>query len=199
MAPRTLTSFEFPIASSVERLGTANSWEFAAFLESPTGPLIEIKTMMLDDRCDPSSDVHNAATNGKLIVVHHNHLSQESLSFPDWCGLSKIFDETFAHCADGTVYWGRVRDKKTVLSIIQGTAQTVQMNAETELFKLLNGGPNAVDLASFFRKEVVNRAMLQRGIVEYEYSWGTGSTLPYVRPGSPPCPCPAGICGAALN
>jgi hypothetical protein len=201
MPPRQLTSFETPIAQAVVALGTSQNWEFAAYLETATGRLIEIRTLMRDDGADPSQDVHDKAAAGAPIVVHHNHLSQESLSFADWNGLATVFDETFAHCADGTAYWGRVLNHCCVQKIVCCSAQTIEMNAETQLFTILNGIGNAqaVALAGFFRKEVVNRAMRIRSFVEYEFEWGTGNAQPYVRPGAAPVPGPAGILGRNLN
>jgi hypothetical protein len=156
MPLRSLTTFETPIAAAVVTLGSQQNWEFAAYLEAPTGPLVEIRTLMRDDGADPSQDVHAKAATGASIVVHHNHLSQESLSFPDWYGLATTFDETFAHCADGTIYRGRVLDCCQIKRIISGSALTVEQNAETHLFTLLNArnGPYPAELAHFFRKEV---------------------------------------------
>lgn len=199
MPPRILTAFETPIAAAVVALGSSRNWEFAAYLETDTGPLIEIRTLMLDNCADPSQDVHDRAATGARIVVHHNHLTQESLSFPDWNGLAKIFNETFAHCADGTVYWGRMLKHASVKHIIDSSAITVETNAEQCLFNILNAGPCAAERAHFFRKEVVNRAMRQRGFIEYEFSWGTQNKQPYVGPGSPAAPGPAGILGTSLN
>ena len=202
MPPRTLTAFEAPIADAVVRLGTSDNWEFAAYLTTPNGPLIEIRCLMRDDSADPSHDVHCLANAGAQIVVHHVHLSQESLSIPDWRGLVSVFSESFAHCADGTKYWGRVVNRACVEKIVHCSAETVEMNAETHLFSILYGtsfhsiGAGA---AQFFRKEVVNRAMRQRSFVEYEYSWGSKKVPPYVRHGCPAPPSSAGILGTALE
>jgi len=157
---------------------------------------------MRDDSADPSQDVHSLANAGAQIVVHHVHLSQESLSIPDWNGLVTLFSETFAHCADGTRYWGRVVDRAWVEKIVHCDAQRVEMNAQNHLFSILNGttfnsiGANA---AQFFRKEVVNRAMRLHGFVEYEYSWGSKAVPPHVRQGYPAPPSSAGILGTSLE
>ncbi|WP_454748923.1 hypothetical protein [Ciceribacter selenitireducens] len=182
----------------MERLGTASSWEFAAFLKTPTGPLIEVRTLMRDDACDPSQDVHASAARGNPIVVHHNHLTQQSLSFPDWDGLCSIFSETFAHCADGTVYWGKVVSHADVLRV-RAKAQNVELDATNALAKELGYQPDSAIVAEFFRKEVVNRAMLLCGFVEYEHAWGKGFALPYVRPGQTALGKPAGAFGSAID
>ncbi|WP_029014931.1 hypothetical protein [Niveispirillum irakense] len=196
-----MTDFEAPIAKAVVELGLMQGWEFAAFLETSRGKLIEIRTLMRKDGADPSQDVHAKAAAGAPIVVHHNHLSQESLSFADWNGLATIFDETFAHCADGTIYWGRVLNPCYVKKIVFCSAQKVSMDAENHLFIILNNNPNwtssAAETASFFRKEVINRAMRLRNFVDYEYSWGkkllpcgvVGATSAY----------PAGVNGSKIN
>jgi hypothetical protein len=205
MPPRPLTTFEIPIADAVIIFGLLKQWEFAAYLNTPNGPLIEMRCLMRDDCADPSQNVRSIAETGTQIVVHHNHLSQESLSFPDWNGLATLFDETFAHCADGTRYWGRVLNRPCVEKVIHCAAQTVEMNAENHLFSTLNNVPNQANhpmtpafLAHFFRKEVVNRAMRLRKFVDYEYSWGMQNIIPYFRPGQT-APGPVGILGTVLE
>lgn len=202
MPPRTLTAFEAPIAEAVVSLGISQNWEFGAYLIAPNGPLIEIRCLMRDDSADPSQDVHSLANAGAQIVVHHVHLSQESLSIPDWNGLATIFSETFAHCADGTKYWGRVVDRACVEKIVHCDAQRVEMNAENYLFSILDRTSfhsNGADAAHFFRKEVVNRAMRLRHFVEYEYSWGSKAVPPHVHNGYHARPNSAGILGTSLE
>lgn len=197
MSIRPLTALEQAVADAVVQLGSARNWEFAGFLKSPSGPVIEFITRMKDDRADPSSDVVAAQKAGAAILVHHNHLTQESLSSADWNGLVHIFDESFAHCADGTAYWGRALDRPGVIGVL-AKYQTHQMNAANFLFAALQNGPQAADLGSFFSKEVVNQAMRVRKFVDYEVEWGSGSAIPYSRAGaSPPIP-PAGIIGSAI-
>lgn len=201
MPLRRLRELEIDISRAVISLGAVKDWEFAAYLETPNGRLIEIRTLMRDDGADPSRDVHAKATEGAPIVVHHNHLSQESLSFPDWRGLATMLNETFAHCVDGTVYWGRVLNRGCVQKIICCSAQTIEMNAENHLVCILlhQHHEHAAELGHYFRKEVVNRAMKIRGFVEYEYQWGTGGAPPYVRRGAPKPPGSAGVWGARVN
>ena len=174
MPPRPLTQFEKPIVDAVVSMGVCQGWEFAAYLETSKGPLIEIRTLMRRDGADPSVDVLQKAGNGKL-VCHHNHLSQESLSSADWRGLAQIFDETWAHCEDGTQYYGRVIDICNVERILRTNYEAVESSAETKLFKILNAknNPRATDLAGLFRKDVLNRAMCEREMVVYDVSWGT--------------------------
>jgi hypothetical protein len=116
--PRSLTQYEMPIVQLINDLGSAHKYEYAAFLESADGPLIEIRVDMRADGADPSNVVHPKAEQGVNIVVHHNHLSQESLSSDDWNGLNEIFDEMFAQCNDGTIYWGRVLDHAKVKKVL---------------------------------------------------------------------------------
>lgn len=199
MTLRSLTKFEIPIAKAVVNLGLASKWEFAAYLETEKGRLIEIRTLMRDDGAGHSCNVDQKVAAGAPIVVHHNHLSQESLSFPDWRGLATMFDETFAHCADGTVYWGRVIDAYSVQKVINCWQEKIEMCAENELFQILNRKniQSSSDLAGFFRKYVVNRAMKLYGLVQYEFNWGTEYICPYVRNGNP-IP-PAGVLGRIIN
>jgi hypothetical protein len=193
-----LSAFEQPIAVDIVELGTLKTWEFAAFLETQVGPLIEFITRMTDDGADPSSDVLSAMKRTGKVVVHHNHLSQESLSFADWTGLTVIAAETFAHCADGTIYWGRVLDIASVGRILD-RAIAIETEGENSLFELLGDHPAAISLSAFFRKEVVNRAMRLKGFVEYEVEWGTQAATPNVRPGSISPPGSAGNMGRTFH
>ena len=197
MLPRALHQFEVPIAEAVVDFGTAVGWEFAAFLKAPQGPLIEMRSQAQPDGADPSGDVKLLAAAGVPVVVHHNHLSQESLSGPDWFGLCELFSETFAHCADGTVYWGQAIDHPSIRASTTGSNDVPAMNA---LFSILDaaGVSDAADLSGFFRKEVLNRAMLVRGFVKYGYSWGNQPVNPRPGPGSPQTG-PAGITGASID
>ena len=197
MPPRPRTAFEIPIEQAVVSLGIAQSWEFAGYLETPLGPLIEIRTLMRQDGADPSQSVIDAAAGNKL-VVHHNHLSQESLSVPDWNGLATLFDEAFAHSADGKTYWGRVVDHQTVVRLIRTSPLCEDQNILFSILLAANVN-DPTGLAFFFRKEVFNRAMKLRGFVEYEYTWGTQNVTPLGRPVSSPAYPPAGIAGVQID
>lgn len=180
---RPLTQFEQPIALHVVRTGTVNGWEYAAFLESPAGPLVEVYTSMNPQCVTLSPKVLRAINAGTPIVVHHNHLSQESLSDDDWSGLCTKFAETFAHCADGTIYWGRVINQLEVQRVIAGPGET---NAMNKLFSVIQGHPDPrfaqhpaiAQIAFFYRKEVLNRAMHCCGFVDYGASWGASNIQP---------------------
>jgi hypothetical protein len=194
---RLLSSFEDAVAVAVVDLGRFSNWEFAAYLEGPSGPLIELITRMRSDGADPSQDVQTKAAQGTAIVVHHNHLSQQSLSSADWYGLVHLFAESFAHCADGTVYWGRVLKKADVGQVL-ARYEPLRMNATNHLFNQLPSGAQSSDIAEFFSKEVVNQAMSLRGFVEYEVQWGSGNVLPESTQNAPNAGSPAGILGCAI-
>jgi len=174
---RALSPLEDEISKAIVSLADVQQWEFAAFLETANGPLIEIRTLMRIDGADPSEDVHRRAKQGGNIVVHHNHLSQESLSDADWNGLTDVFSETFAHCSDGTSYWGRAKDKSAIAKAL--ATPGLENTATNLLFKLIFTDPDSALIAMFFRKEVINRAMCICGIVEYEYIWGSTCALPH--------------------
>lgn len=200
MAPRGLSKIEARLAKIVVGRGTSNTWEYAAFLASPTGPLLELRTDREVDRAEPSPAV---VASGLPVVLHHNHLSQESLSFADWFGLSTLFDEAFAHCADGTVYWGRVLGSDEIHGVLK-LAQSHEMNVQSEITRRLLDRqlPSTLipGLAQMFRKDVLNRAMRLRAFVEYEVAWGTcAGPLPYVPAGNPPAPGTAGQWGAVIQ
>ena len=194
---RPLTQLEATVARAVVDLGSSRDWEFAAYLATPAGPLIELVTRMRDDAADPSQDVLGQAGNG-TVVVHHNHLTQESLSSADWRGMMGVFAEVFAHCADGTTYWGRVTDAQSVSEVL-ASYQGHEMTAATMLSCLLQNEAQAVEIATFFAKDVINRAMKVRMFVEYEVTWGGGSAMPYARPGEPTPFAPVGKLGTVFS
>ena len=194
-----MTPIEQRAADAVLKLGSQERWEFAAFLAAPTGPLIEIRTVMRSDGVDPSLDVLQKAGNGQL-VCHHNHVSQESLSSADWRGLVRIFNETWAYCEDGTRYYGRVLDINGVERVLRRNYLGLAARAETHLTNLLNaqGHLEAYTLGPFFGKEMLNRAMLLRDLVEYKFDWGTTAIPPPVPNGLTPLKHHAGHYGPLL-
>ena len=172
MAIRPLTPLETDTTEKILASAGIRPCEFAAFLDTPSGPLIELSTAGRPDGADPSEKVLQLIDAGHRVVVHHNHLSQESLSDTDWYGLAKKFAETFAHCADGTCYWGRVLQPSVVETAIANGA--VELQANNLLYDLIIWDDSeSPAVAQFFRKEVMNRAMRQCGFVEYEYAWGS--------------------------
>ena len=172
---RSLTAYEKPIVALINQLAQAHHYEYAAFLQTNNGPLIELKTDMRDDAVATSCLVKKLAMSGQQILVHHNHLSSESLSRPDWRGLTEFFQETFAYGKDGTRYYGRVIDKVHVEKVMNNY-DIHQGQAETELFEaFLEFQPNPVDLGKKFGKEVLNRALRIRGWVDYRFCWGPNS------------------------
>jgi len=147
--------------------GESARWEYSASLECSTGPLLEFITERLDYKANPSLPLLQDAKKLPNYVLHHNHLSGESLSFGDWRGASCCFNEIYAHCNDGTSYYGKVLDKEKVLSAIENR-EFIESNAEDCLFYFTC---NTL-LGSFFRKEVICRALKIRTYVEYGSSWG---------------------------
>lgn len=173
---RPLTAFEAKVSEAILAFAEVRRWEFAACLETPGGPLIELRTLMRLDAADPSESVIQRVNQGAAVIVHHNHLSQESLSDADWKGVTNLFCEIFAHCADGTVYWGRAKDKAAITSAL--ARPSLEYDATNLLFPLILNDPDSSSIAMFFRKEVINRAMRICGMVEYEYVWGSAAVPP---------------------
>lgn len=59
-----------------------------AFLEIPEGPMIGgLETDMQIDGVQPSDEVISHSRQKAPIIIHQNHLSQESLCNADWNGL----------------------------------------------------------------------------------------------------------------
>lgn len=196
MSPRPLTQFEIPYANQVVRDGTLKGWEYAAFLASSSGPLIAYATSNSSQYVNLPPSVQSARTAGTTIVVHHNHLSQESLSCDDWNGLANGFAESFAHCADGTVYWGTVADRDEVLRFCPN--QKIQMEADNvwaaTVPHTVTSHPSSQWVAGFFGREVLNRAMHIRGFVKYGYLWGSKPVSPHGTVYGP-----TGLTGQHLN
>ncbi len=118
-----------------------------------------------------------AAANGTPIVIHHNHLTEESFSWADWYGLFHMkFGETHAHVSDGTHYWARVLNSAAVHSV-HGLGQALEMdamNAFTQSAIVANRVTNDTSAdGQFFRKHIIAAAMMRRQYVEYDVGWGT--------------------------
>jgi hypothetical protein len=63
-------------------------------LEGTDGPQIgTLFTSRRVDGVDLREDVVQRAREHGSVIVHHNHLSQESLSDTDWRGLIEVFAE----------------------------------------------------------------------------------------------------------
>ena len=182
MPPRTLTTFEQSLADFVVKVGTERGWEYAAFLENCNGPLLSLVTERLPARAEPTPTVVDWANAGNDIIVHHNHLSQESLSMADWNGVVIYFDEIFAHCADGTTYWGRALNSDAVLRMIgdrdEHLTKAENLFRDHILSKDMHNLWPAV--GTLFTKEVINRAMRIRQYVDYGFQWG-GGKLPSLK------------------
>lgn len=163
---RTMTPLETKTVLLLIEAGEQSHWEYSASLETPDGPLLEFSTEMLENQANPSSMLLYCISKFPKFVLHHNHLSGESLSGSDWRGASLYFNEIFAHCNDGTSYYGNVINHKRNLAFL---FQTLEVNAQDLLFKHTDNP----DIDGFFRKEVINRAFKIKGLVEYEYKWGT--------------------------
>lgn len=166
---RSMTNLEQKTALLLVEAGESARWEYSASFQCSTGPLLEFSTERLDNQANPSPSILTEIQGCPNSVLHHNHLSGESLSFDDWRGASCYFNEIFAHCNDGTLYYGKVLDAEKVLSVVNNKI-FMETTAENCLFRFTN----TPQLDAFFRKEVICRALKIRGYVEYEYSWGTG-------------------------
>lgn len=165
---RKMSDLEEKTAHLLVEAGENARWEYSASLQCPQGPLIEFRTEKLDNQANPSASVLDNMCEWPNFVLHHNHLSGQSLSFADWRGTSMFFNEIYAHCNDGTVYYGRVLNKDKVLYIIDNIKDQIEVGSENILFKYTNNN----QLSSFFRKEVICRALKIKGYVEYGYIWG---------------------------
>jgi hypothetical protein len=167
---RQLTVLEIKTAEIVVYAGESTLWEYSASLESPNGPLLEIRTEKLPERANPSQSLIDDSSSYPDYVLHHNHLSGESLSFADWYGASTHFNEIFAHCNDNTYYYGKVINKDALLSKLNYLSVDLETLAENSLNSHM---PDMyIQAIGFFRKEVICRALKLRGYVDYEYKWG---------------------------
>ena len=175
--PFAMTAFENSIASLVVCYGRMTNWEYTASLESPNGPLLEIRTEKRVNGASPGSLVMALAKANTPIVIHHNHLTKESLSWDDWLGLIDApFAETHAHVADGSHYWGSVRNTAAVRATRQ-LGESLEMDAmnafDDSILKRNTVNVGSPDCSTFYRKHVISAAMKQKNYVEYEFSRGT--------------------------
>jgi len=176
MSLRQLKKYEEPIVDLIIKLGEKHRFEYAAFLETSDGPLIELRTEKLDNRAEPSKEFQKQVETDAKIVVHHNHLSGRSLSRSDWCGLIQLFNETFAHCEDGTTYYGRVLKTQQVENIICNYDNHLRVADDTLFKRIRDSQPNIEQkVYENLGIEVLNRAMRNREFVDYCYRWGTSN------------------------
>lgn len=199
MTIRNLSPIEDIVAKAVVELGSLKNWEFAAYLEKQDGPLIEIITRMKDNRADPSADVLQLVTKPQTVIVHHNHLSQESLSRSDWNGASKHFAEIFAHCSDGTIYWGAVKSKEKVNKTFEING-LIDKADDILAHKLRSSSQEEYAGCYKFGKEIINRAMKLKMYVDYKYCWGDSiNSLPLETGGIYHFPKSVGGIGKIIN
>ncbi|MGA4651326.1 hypothetical protein [Enterobacter hormaechei] len=165
---RQMTNLEIITAELLVKAGENTKWEYSAILQSSKGPLLEVSTEKLPQRATPSDSIMAEIMQWPEVVLHHNHLSGESLSLSDWRGTSVYFNEIYAHCNDMTSYYGKVLDKERILSLVNDTSLNLEIDAENTLFNYVKNA----EVAGFFRKDVICRAFKLRGYVEYGYSWG---------------------------
>jgi hypothetical protein len=201
MSLRALTQFEVSLVQELVILGTTNNWEYATLLTSADGPSINgLQTSMRTDAVALTPEFLHSLPQPRSIIIHHNHLSQESLSDADWLGLNNFFLETFAHCEDGTIYWGQVINNFDVSRVLENYGLH-ECNASTILCNIMMGKGfyhnTLTDEATFFRKEIINRAMRIAGFVAYEFSWGVKSCAPSTN--GPWIQCSVGSLGLKIN
>ena len=173
--PFEMTEFESHVVSLLVTCGSKTKWEYVASLESPEGPLLEISTMKEPNRSEPGKLVKSAAEDGAKIIIHHNHLTMESLSSGDWRGLIEFpFAETHAHVSDGSRYWGKIIDKAAVQGVLDRW-QSLEMNAMNAFHSSAKVRETDMEGAceKFYRKHVIALAMREQQIVDYGFCWGT--------------------------
>lgn len=168
---RKRSLLEIDIAKEVVCAGSGCEFEFAAFVDINTGECLSFKTDRNDYGCQPITEVKLAASHGAKIALHHNHLSRESLSWPDWNGAANIpFCDVFAYCDDGTIYWGRMR-KKDDFNKYSPSRGGWDVPAEDAFLQF--AGANNVEWAARFKKHAINLALKEKDVVEYEVIFGT--------------------------
>lgn len=185
---RPLEPIEQQVASALIELARVREWEFSAALDLKEGKVVEFCTSMVRDGSDFAESVNNRArSNPQSITVHHNHLSKESLSWPDWNGLIEMrFKETFAHCDDGTTYWGRVIQENDVKNCFAKRSETDDLANRLLCEQFVGKVKNRQDevwVTSFYIKHVVATAMSRKGYVKYDVHWGSHLRTPWKRYG----------------
>ena len=88
---RVLDQKENEIVSAIMAFSAVREWEFSAALDNKTFELEYFGTQMVKDKSEFPSCI-NYLAKSKVITIHHNHLSKQSLSWADWRGL------TIANC-----------------------------------------------------------------------------------------------------
>lgn len=171
---RTLSTLEQHCVNIIFEAYRSTGWEYSAFFDSSNGALIELLTEQNASGADPSQRLVRMARSGTEFIVHHNHPSQGSLSLSDWNGAATLnFREIFAHCEDGTVYWGTAANSAKLQYFFY--SNPIDQRGERILVDLLckNECFDDISAVAIFGREIANRAMKIVGYVDYEVSWGS--------------------------
>lgn len=106
------------------------------------------------------------------IILHHNHMSGESLSHLDWQALcTKPMDEIVAHAPDGSVFLGKPVDPVGTLTALTNW-HNATIAADNAMMALMGRAPNAATLAGKLSKHVLALALAENGHVTYEQEFG---------------------------
>ncbi|MDD5587049.1 MAG: hypothetical protein PHY92_08880 [Alphaproteobacteria bacterium] len=171
---RSLSQLENNVVSAIKGFSAIKTWEFSAAIKNKE-MLLYFGTQMIKDASELPCHVNEMAKNGVEITVHHNHLSNESLSWADWHGLAEIgYYETFAHAANGIIYWGQVINKDAVMNCYSNRT-TIDNALQRVLPSVIvdrGFGRAYEDWAnSFFEKHVLAESLKAKGYVNYDVDW----------------------------
>ncbi|QNM83320.1 hypothetical protein H8M03_02950 [Sphingomonas sabuli] len=185
MLTRTLTPQEYQAITALHAIGPLSGWEWMAAFDTNAIDLITFCT----DRhpCGVGADAallaHWAA--GGRCIVHHNHLSGESLSNKDWGALvSQPADEIFAHTDDGSIFQGLIVDRPGMAAAL-GKWRDATNAADAAFMAAMPPLPNLLNLTNQLSKHLLGSALARRGLATYAYELGPSwSALVAAYPGA---------------
>ena len=173
MSVRPLSKQEDDAAKSLPTLGMITRREWMAVFDVNGTTPITYRTDMLPDRTDPDQAVLDHWAKGGSVIIHHNHPSDESLSFADWNTLINFsVDEIFAHTIDGSIFYGKLIDRMGAAAALLNY-DVAGNEGENVLIAAAPGHPQALGpLAGFLRKHVVALALAMKRYVDYQFTPG---------------------------
>ena len=185
MLTRTLTPQERQAITALHAIGPLSGWEWIAAFDTNAIDLITFCT----DRhprgvgADPHLLAHWAA--GGRCIVHHNHLSGESLSNKDWDALvSQPADEVFAHTDDRSIFQGIVVDRPGMAAALADWDSATNA-ADAAFMAAMPPLPNLLDFTQQVSKHLLGCALASRGLAIYECQLGPSwSALVAAYPGA---------------
>lgn len=172
MLTRTLTTEEQQAIVALHAIGPISRWEWMAAFDANAIDLITFCTDRHPRGVGADASLRAHWTAGGRCIVHHNHLSRESLSNKDWDALvSQPADEIFAHTDDGSIFQGQPVDRPELAAALANW-EAATYAADAAFMAAMPPLPNLIDLTEQLSKHLLGCALERRGLAVYTYEMG---------------------------